>query len=110
MCKENTYPNITTKADYEQYKAAVAEFFEKEGINCLSTDMSKYEEGCIEPHFSWHWCDCCSRDLGGNRTDCNGYNPTTKEVQDGYSVCDDCIYFVEYGRLDDTTMMNIDEE
>lgn len=97
------------KKEYEEYKQDVADFLEREGLNCLSYDSDEYEEGCVEPHFSWSSCDCCGDSLGGNRTDCSGYNPTTKEVQKGYSVCDDCIYYLEYGRLDDLTMLEIEE-
>lgn len=92
------------KSEYAEYEKAVADFFDRECINCLSYDTSVYNEGCIEPHFSWQPCDCCNRPLGGNRTDCNAYNPITEEIQDGYSICDDCMHYAEYGQLDDTTM------
>ncbi len=100
-------PDIKNKADYEAYKKDVAAFFEREGLDCLTTVSE--EEGCTEPYFSWRSCDCCGCHLGGNRYDCNGYNPTTKEVQDGYSVCEDCVYYVEYGQLDDMTMMRLEK-
>lgn len=96
------------KKEYAEYEAAVADFFEREGINCLSADMDKYEEGCVEPHFSNSPCDCCGG-LPGMRTDCSGYNPETEEVQDGYSICADCDYYAEYGQLDDTTMLDVEE-
>lgn len=38
--------------------------------------------------FSWQPCDCCSSKLGGDRTHSN-YG----------EVCDDCVYFNEYGDL-----------
>lgn len=98
-------PDINTKEEYEQYKENVEAFFEREGLGNLSQISD--DEGNNEPYFSWRPCDCCGCHLGGNRYDCNGYNPATKEVQDGYRVCEDCVYFVEYGRLDDTTMMRI---
>lgn len=97
------------KQEYQEYEQSVADFFEREGLSNLSADSNVYEEGCIEPHFSWSRCDCCNRPLGGDRTDCNGYNPTTKEVQDGYSICCDCYYYAEYGRLDDMTMLEIED-
>ena len=87
-----------TKQEYADYEAAVKAFFEKEGINCLSTDGEAY--------FSWRHCDCCSRPLGGNRYNAKGYNPTTKEIYE-YSVCTECAYYVEYGQLDDMTMMDL---
>lgn len=87
-----------TKQEYDAYESAVKSFFEKEGINCLSGDG--------EPYFSWRYCDCCSRPLGGMREDSKGYNPTTNEIYE-YSVCEDCLYYVEYGQLDDMTMMDM---
>ena len=104
----NAYPDIQSAEDYAQYQADVAEFFKREGLANLAYDADKYPEGCVEPHFSWSPCDCCGRQLGGDRVDCSGYNPTTNEVQDDYQVCPDCIYYVEYGRLDDTTMLRIE--
>ena len=103
--------DIETMQDYKEYCQSVDEFFKSEGIDCLSFDTEEYgEDGDIEPHFSWSPCDCCGGTLGGNREIMAGYNPTTKEIQRGYSVCEDCVYFVEYGTLDDMTMMRISEE
>lgn len=91
------------KKQYADYENRVAEFFEREGLNCL-TELE--ERG--EPYFSWQPCDCCGSSLGGDRYDCNGYNPTTKEIQDGYSVCTNCLYYIAYGCLDDVTMDEIE--
>ena len=95
------------KTEYKQYENKVADFFNKEGINNLTGTSD--ENGNVEPYFSWHRCDCCGSSLGGDRYDCNGYNPTTKETQSEYTVCSDCVYYAEYGRLDDMTM-DIEEE
>jgi hypothetical protein len=54
-----------------------------------------------EGSFSWHRCDLCRTDLGGNRTRCNGYNPETGDVVDVDLVCDDCILFLANGDLPD---------
>ena len=104
-----------TKEEYAEYELAVADFFEREGINCLSSQPTNPDKRDDEeweynpdPYFSWQPCDCCGRPLGGNREDMCGYNPTTKEVQRDYSICVDCVYYVEYGCLDDTTMDEID--
>ena len=91
-----------TKREYSDYKAAVERFFEKEGIQNL-TGLSG------ETYFSNSRCDCCNRPFGGDREDCNGYNPITKEIQEGYSICSDCVHYAEYGELDDTTMMDMGE-
>lgn len=59
--------------------------------------------------FSWSSCDCCHTPLGGDRVHATGYNPTTEEIME-FSVCIDCIYYSEYGCLDDMTMDSLDEE
>lgn len=91
-----------TKQDYENYKKSVEDFFSDEGLENLSAVGD--ENGLIEPYFSWCRCDCCKTQTGGDRYYCNGYNPTTKEVQTYSFVCGDCVYYAEYGRLDDQTM------
>lgn len=91
------------KEDYEKYKKNVAAFFEREGINNLSI-----KENCEDSFFTWQHCECCNG-LPGSRYDSSGYNPTTKEVYD-YQVCPDCIYYAEYGQLDDSTMLEIEED
>jgi hypothetical protein len=93
------------KQEYAEYEASVAEFFESEGL----ANLSIISEENSEPYFSWIPCDCCGRPEGGDRYDANGYNPTTKEVQDGYAICTDCMYYAEYGRLDDMTMYGIED-
>lgn len=97
--------HIETQADYAEYQKRVADFFTREGITNLSAIPDK--DGDSHPYFSWRPCDCCGRPLGGDREDCNGYNPTTKQVQDGYAVCVDCLYYAEYGTLDDQTMLDL---
>ena len=96
-----------TKKEYENYTTRVELFFKNEGINNLSQITD--DDGDCEPYFSSKNCDCCNRSLGGDRYDCNGYNPETKEVQE-YSVCIDCVYYAEYGQLDDMTMMDMEED
>lgn len=129
--------DIRTAKDYAEYEQNVKEFFEREGITNLSgghlecqncgfreeeidgrTVHFTDEEKCIkcdasrecmdEPYFSWRSCDCCGGMLGGNREHATGWNPTTKEIQE-YEVCQNCIYYAEYGQLDDMTMMEIGE-
>lgn len=79
-----------------------------------------------EPHFSWSSCDYCDRPgMAGNRTDCYWLAQPEKIVpgvrnhvdaehripwapsNQPLAVCDDCIYFQEYGRLDDATMLTL---
>lgn len=90
-----------TRKEYEDYKARVGEFF-SHGLANLSSKG--------EPYFSWSSCNCCGNTLGGDRYDCDGYNRATKEVEEYDNICTDCVYFVEYGQLDDTTMMEIEDE
>jgi len=92
-----------TKEEYAAYEQRVRNFFEREGINSLTqADLER------EGYFSWRKCECCGG-LAGDRWECNGYNPTSKEVQDGYEICTDCLYYVEYGELDDLTMLEMRE-
>ena len=96
-----------TKKEYENYTTRVELFFNNEGINNLSQITD--DDGDCEPSFSSINCDCCNRSLGGDRYECNAYNPDTKEIQE-YSVCTDCVYYAEYGQLDDMTMMDMEED
>jgi hypothetical protein len=93
-----------TRKEYQDYEERVAEFFTKEGINCLSSD-SRYGE---EPFFSWRPCECCESDLGGDRYTASGYCPESGEVYT-YDICIDCMYYAKYGILDDQTMMDMEE-
>jgi hypothetical protein len=117
-----------TKSEYADYEATVAAFFEREGIQNLSTGHLQCPDceidfecsACprcgkdagsfpLEPFFSWSACDCCGTTLGSNREDAHGWNPATREIQT-YTVCEDCVYYAEYGQLDDRTMMEIEQE
>ena len=100
------YPDIENKQDYMEYQKAVNDFFKREGIMNLSPVCNEDETN--EPFFSWTPCECCGRPLGGDRETCSGYNPKTKEVYE-YDVCLDCVYYAEYGELDDMTMMSIED-
>jgi hypothetical protein len=114
------------KREYAEYEAAVKDFFEAEGIANLTSghiecpdcgsewqDDGECPEGCgnrdcfNEPFFSRSPCDCCGTSLGGDREHATGWNPTTKEIQE-YTICTDCVYYAEYGRLDDTTMLEVE--
>jgi hypothetical protein len=97
--------DIETKSDYAEYEKRVKKFFEREGIQNLSAKSD--DEGNTETYFSWRPCHCCGRSLGGDRYECDGYNPQTKAVYE-YEVCTDCVYYAVYGRLDDQTMLAIE--
>jgi hypothetical protein len=105
-----------TAKEYAAYEANVARFFEREGLDNLSTlpteddDGEPIEDRTGEPYFSNRPCECCRRRWAGDRYDCNGYNPTTRKVQEPYAVCVDCVYYAEYGRLDDMTMLDVEKD
>ena len=69
--------HIESQKDYDEYKARVANFFERENLNCLS--VSESFQNC-EPYFSWENCECCGRNLGGDRYVASGYNPDSNEI------------------------------
>lgn len=115
-----------TKEEYEAYQKTVGSFFATEKItnltsghiecpdcHCEWNDQDKCPEcnesrSCFdEPFFSNRPCDCCKTYLAGNRCHATGYNPEEKQIQE-YDVCEDCVYYAEYGQLDDQTMMEIE--
>lgn len=117
-----------TRREYERYQASVRAFFDREGITNLSTGPLECPDcGCVlecgqcpkcgqdagqivqEPYFSWVPCDCCRRQTGGDREDAHGYHPSTGTIH-RYSVCSDCVYYAEYGCLDDQTMQEVERD
>jgi len=90
--------DIQTAEDYEEYEQAFAEFFKSEGIQNLSTSPD------VEPHFSHVPCDCCKGHFAGNRFEAWAYTLAPQRIQGPHIVCEDCIYYATYGRLDDQTM------
>lgn len=117
-----------TRKEYQDYEERVRIFFTSTGIQNLTAgllscpdclipwneedqcpDCGMDRDAAEESYFSWSSCDCCGTSLGGNRVDATGYNPTTEEILE-FTVCEDCIYYAEYGCLDDMTMDNLEEE
>lgn len=105
------------KKEYQEYQTTVSKFLQLEGIVNLTAEIGEDPDhecvicgelvGC-DPYFSHSPCDCCGG-IAGNRYHATGYNPDTKEAY-CYEVCEDCIYYNEYGQLDDTQMMEIEDE
>lgn len=96
-----TLKHIETNEDYKKYQKRVSDFLESEKIFSVSRIDSESEN-----YFSWNYCDCCNRSLGGDRIDVNAYCEETKEINE-YSICIDCEYYIAYGQLDDMTMMDL---
>ena len=88
------------KQEYKLYEESIERFNKAEKLKMLS--MKKDKNGECEEGFSWYWCDMCSRNLGGNRTVHLGLTKNDDIIE--YSLCDDCLYYNEYGQLDDMTM------
>jgi hypothetical protein len=97
-------PDIQTKQDYEAYQKTVAEFIERENLSFISTGTNDGEHGDVDPWFSWRPCPCCQSSLGGLREYLWAWAGETR-VQ--FEICEDCVYYLEYGRLDDTTMFRV---
>jgi hypothetical protein len=120
-----------TKAEYARYEKRVAAFFKDEGITnlspgkivCSNCEAKLHESGCCdekcpncgadiecmnEPYFSWRPCECCGSTLGGNREVASAYHPESGNCFE-YEICQDCIYYASYGRLDDMTMADMEE-
>jgi hypothetical protein len=101
-----------SKQDYADYEAAVAAFIAREGLSFLSTTTegvndAGQSDGNQDPWFSWHPCECCGSHLGGDREYLYARNASGKVVR--FTICTDCVYYIEYGRLDDTTMARVNE-
>ena len=94
-----------TKQEYQDYERAVQNFIEQEKIEVHSCTTD--EEGDFkEPGFSWIQCDCCKSPLGGDRYEIEA-GPCVGPIFE-YSICPDCLYYLSYGKLDDSTMKEIE--
>ncbi len=92
------------KQEYKEYKSTVEDFFTETGLMNLTRTAA-----CEESYFSWEPCEVCGTTLGGDRIEANGWNSDTEEVEN-YEICTDCEYYIEYGQLDDMTMMDIEAD
>lgn len=114
-----------TKEKYETYQETVEHYLK--GLEAISTgpcpgceecgipeDAEEYSE---EPWFSWHPCEICGSTLGGNRESWHAWIPATNIPGDVHehgkivhgTCCEDCVYYLNYGCLDDMSMMEIEE-
>jgi hypothetical protein len=88
-----------TTQDYAEFEQRFAAFMVSEGLRNLST--------ISEPYFSWTSCACCESMYGGDRYDCNGWSERDSEIKTYEGVCQDCVYYAEYGQLDDRSMLTL---
>jgi hypothetical protein len=99
------------KNEYDQYTQAIDRFFTREEVNSLTALVDETCPCCNgffgDDYFSWRACDCCDRPLGGSRYHATGYHPASRTIL-CYNICLDCMYYMEYGRLDDTTMWEVE--
>ncbi len=118
LVEEKEPEPIMTKQEYADFKQVVAEFFEREGIENLTSgniwcpacgvdfdDSGKCPE-CHEskdtmdrPYFSKWPCECCRSTLHGDRIDCVGYNPRLDRILE-YAICTDCVNYILHGHLE----------
>jgi len=87
-----------TKHEYKQFEDAVRLFFEREGIQQLGSPINE------DPFFSSNCCECCRRNLAGSRWTVPAVIKNSDIDDLTYNICDDCLYYINYGVLDDTTM------
>ena len=87
--------------NYCEYEKTVDNFNSREDCKIISFDTE------TEPSFSWFPCDICGSRLGGDR-----YNVTIAThkniTYNDFRGCSHCLYYNEYGKLDDITMMEIE--
>jgi hypothetical protein len=126
-------PDIQTDEDYREYQAAVKRSLE--GLTAVSNGPIAGCSDCLEvpdceccgapfdvdrgndppegwydsanePHISSNACDGCGCGLQGDRFPAHGRS-TNDDAIVHLDICGDCIYYLEYARLDDTTMDRI---
>lgn len=98
-----------TKSEYAQYEQSVASFLLKNDIKpgCCGPQVVTDDGETAEPFFSWSPCECCGSSKGGNR---ETYSFACNDgEQFEADICVDCVYYLAYGKLDDTTMMEVEQ-
>lgn len=91
---------IQTTEDYNKFRRNFALFVSAFRLSHISTGS--------ENTFSWDSCDCCQDDGGGARYELHAHQDGNSEIVT-FSVCPDCLYYANYGRLDDVTMLRIED-
>lgn len=107
-----------TTSDYTKFQASIERNLA--GLSFISTGACPGCEECglgespsdhdldlaSEAGFSWHACEACGSKLGGDRHPAHGKDSNGKLIH--LSVCTDCLYFLNYGQLDDSTMLEME--
>jgi hypothetical protein len=108
-----------TKKEYADYECAVASGLK--GLEHVSTGVlpgchecgvpdgatDEDREMAEESSFSWSSCDVCCSSLGGDRHKAHGVDRNGDILH--LEVCTDCLYYINYGCLDDATMADMEE-
>jgi hypothetical protein len=103
-----------TAQEYSDYQSRFSAFIEREHLSFMSTSCNELTElgnddaPERESWFSWYPCECCGSHLGGSREYLYARDANDDIVQ--FIICVDCVYYIEYGRLDDLTMMEVEKD
>ena len=85
-------------------------YFVNTSCNC-PTDNGGTCKHCHEHNeFSSVSCDMCGSPLAGERNLAVLIQPKGAGSDVDYDVCPDCVYYIEYGQLDDQSMLDIEDE
>jgi hypothetical protein len=107
-----------TKAEYIKYEEAVKRNLD--GLRFVSTgscpgcnecglsdNPTDHERECAEyPDFSWSRCEACGSRLGGDRHPAH-YVDSNNEICH-MRICSDCLVYLNYGKLDDMAMIEME--
>lgn len=115
---------MTFKA-YVEYAQAVSDWFKREGVDRLSPALEacdqheEFDEDCEDclslqgrSYISKKPCDVCDDSYYGDREDYVGFQHRASgpsPVVD-VSICIDCVYYNEHGRLDDQQMAEVEAD
>lgn len=88
-----------TKQEYCQYEKTINAWIAS----------AKYPSNChnVTPWYSYLPCEICHRRLAGDRYRAKSIALDGEILE--WDICGDCRYYLEYGRLDDMTMLDMDD-
>ena len=101
---------MKTLSEFKRYQANVERNLSH--LDYVSTGACPGCEDCDDnpgaesPSFSWRRCEACGSSPGGDRHPAHGVDANGDIVH--LRVCVDCLYFLNYGTLDDMTMLDMD--